>query len=75
MDDYNFYIVVTTVINKIGMLLTFSLEPQGIRAWNFRMMIRKILLFLRYQNRNNFESNPIGSEQVSLSIWWSFVKQ
>ena len=42
-------------INKIGEFLQFSSKRKGIRAWNFRMMIRKIWQFLWYQNRNNFE--------------------
>ena len=37
--------------------LQFSSKRKGIRAWNFRMMIRKIWWFLWYQNRNNFEKN------------------
>ena len=42
-------------INKIGEFLQLSSKRKGIRAWNFRMMIRKIWRFLWYQNRNNFE--------------------
>ena len=44
-------------INKIGEFLQFSSKRKGIRAWNFRMMIRKIWRFLWYQNRKNFEKN------------------
>ena len=44
-------------INKICEFLQFSSKRKGIRAWNFRMMIRKIWRFLWYQNRNNFKKN------------------
>ena len=47
-------------------VLMFSSELQGMKAWNFRMMIRKIWLFLWYQNHNNFEKIPTGSEYAPL---------
>ena len=53
-------------INKIGEFLQFSSKRKGIRAWNFRMMIRKIWQFLWYQNRNNFEKNEKRKEQAPL---------
>ena len=54
-------------INKIGEFLQFSSKRKGIRAWNFRMMIRKIWQFLWYQNRNNFEKNEKRKDQAPLS--------
>ena len=53
-------------INKIGEFLQFSSKRKGIRAWNFRMMIRKIWQFLWYQNRNNFEKNEKRKDQAPL---------
>ena len=55
-------------INKIGEFLQFSSKRKGIRAWNFRMMIRKIWQFLWYQNRNNFEKNEKRKDQAPLNI-------
>ena len=54
-------------IDKIGELLQFSSKRKGIRAWNFRMMIRKIWRFLWYQNRNNFEKNEKRKDQAPLT--------
>ena len=53
-------------INKIGEFLQFSSKRKGIRAWNFRMMIRKIWRFLWYQNRNNFEKKKQKTERTRL---------
>ena len=53
-------------INKFGEFLQFSSKRKGIRAWNFRMMIRKIWQFLWYQNRNNFEKNEKRKDQAPL---------
>ena len=55
-------------INKIGEFLQFSSKRKGIRAWNFRMMIRKIWRFFWYQNRNNFEKNEKRKDQAPLRI-------
>ena len=55
-------------INKIGEFLQFSSQRKGIRAWNFRMMIRKIWQFLWYQNRNNFEKNEKRKDQAPLKV-------
>ena len=55
-------------INKIGEFLEFSSKRKGIRAWNFRMMIRKIWRFLWYQNHNNFEKNEKRKDQAPLSL-------
>ena len=46
-------------INKIDEFLQFSSKRKGIRARNFRIMIRKIWRFLWYQNRNDFEKSEI----------------
>ena len=54
-------------INKMDEFLQFSSKRKGIRAWNFRMMIRKIWRFLWYQNRNNFEKNEKRKDQAPLS--------
>ena len=54
-------------INKIGEFLQFSSKCKGIRAWNFRMMIRKIWRFLWYQNPNNFKKNKKRKDQAPLS--------
>ena len=53
-------------INKIGEFLQFSSKRKGIRAWNFRMMVRKKRRFLWYQNRNNFEKNEKRKDQAPL---------
>ena len=55
-------------INKIGEFLQFSSKRKGIRAWNFRMMIRKIWQFLWYQNRSNFEKNEKRKDQAPLIL-------
>ena len=47
--------------------MQFSSKRKGIRAWNFRMMIRKIWQFFWYQNRNNFEKNEKRKDQAPLS--------
>ena len=66
-------------INKIGEFLQFSSKRKGIRAWNFRMMIRKIWRFLWYQNRNNFEKNEKRKDQAPFNMnkwtwtWMPFV--
>ena len=57
-------------INKIGEFLQFSSKRKGIRAWNFRMMIRKIWQFLWYQNRNNFEKNEKRKDQAPLIFYY-----
>ena len=59
-------------INKIGEFLQFSSQRKGIRAWNFRMMIRKIWQFLWYQNRNNFEKNEKRKDQAPLRLGLNF---
>ena len=55
-------------INKIGEFLQFSSKRKGIRAWNFRMMIRKIWQFLWYQNRNNSDRLQ-NSEAIDEPSW------
>ena len=54
-------------INKIGEFLQFSSKRKGIRAWNFRIKIRKIWQFLWYQNRNNFEKMKKRKDQAPLT--------
>ena len=52
--------------------MQFSSKRKGIRAWNFRMMIRKIWRFFWYQNRNNFEKNEKRKDQAPL-IWNKYL--
>ena len=67
-------LMVTIIINKISTFLMFSLERQGRRARNFKIMIRKIRLFMWYKNLHNFEKIPKESKQAHLRASYTIIE-